>query len=68
MKPSFTELASWFTVGYINQTFMHGIGDKVAVADVHEVFEIPADSSVADIHQSDQVTTAYITSTSDGCS
>jgi len=47
---------------------MHGVGDKVAVADVHEAFEMPADSSVPDIRQSVQVTTAYINSTSYGCS
>ena len=38
-------------LGSIDQIFLHGIGGKVAMADVHEVSEMPADCGVPNVHQ-----------------
>lgn len=38
-------------LGSIDQIFLHGIGGKVATADVREVSEMPFDCGVPNVHQ-----------------
>lgn len=37
-------------LGSIDQICLHSIGNKLVMADVHEVSEMPADSGVPNVH------------------
>lgn len=38
-------------MGSIDEIFLHGVGDKAALADVDEVSEVPADCGAPNVHQ-----------------